>query len=516
MKNTYAIRPVVIALPVLAAFLLFLPPLAARAALPLVLETGRFDWVCVTDAPLVDAYAPLAAHRAAQGLSTLVLSLEEVIRWSPAGDDTTATLRWLAGVAHGQWGARYLLLGGSHALLPAPIHRLSFLDNDNDHPTDAYYACLDGDWDVDGDGLVAEWEDDAADPAVQLGVGRLPADDPQAVSDVVAKIIAFEKRPAAQSPGALFVSSLLDATWDGTGPYPNTPLGFAMSLRDQALAASPTLRAGTLFQGPEVVPPLEDPLNPVALADSLGSRAHDLVFFQLNGSARTWELAGGLNVHEELFAPLADSGRLFLTTMLSGPVADTRGPCILRELIAMRGGGSVGVIAPSGLAYFAPLQYFQQRLWDRLLDGGAERLGDAFDAALADIVGEGGFANSAAATTYWYQTLLGDPALLLRPLDDPTSGVPPTASPARLRAVPNPFNPETVIEFEVAGGDGGLQPVTVEIFDLQGRRVARLLERALLPGPHAVSWRAAGPSGLYFARVTVADTDATVKLTLVE
>ena len=131
MKNTHLIGSIVF---VLACFLLLLPPAAARAGLPLALETVQLDWVCVTDAPLTDAYAPLAAHREAQGLSTLVLSLEEVILWSPAGDDTTATLRWLAGVAAEQWNARYLLLGGSHALLPAPLHRVEYDTADPDHP----------------------------------------------------------------------------------------------------------------------------------------------------------------------------------------------------------------------------------------------------------------------------------------------------------------------------------------------------------------------------------------------
>ena len=156
---------------VLAASLLLILPAIAEADLPTNLTKAHFDWVCVTDAGLVEAYAPLADHRRGQGLACLIVPLDEAILWSPAADDTTATLRWLAGVAHRQWGARYLLLGGSHALLPAPLHRLEFSWGVFEYPTDAYYACLDGDWDVNDNGFVAEWEVDAADPTVHLALG---------------------------------------------------------------------------------------------------------------------------------------------------------------------------------------------------------------------------------------------------------------------------------------------------------------------------------------------------------
>ena len=174
----------------LAALLItFYPLSSALAELPDHLDKVHFDWVCVTDAALAEAYAPLAAHRADQGLAPLVVPLDEVIRWSPAGEDTLATLRWLATVTANQWGAEYLVLGGSHALLPAPIHRLNHPLLDYQNPTDAYYRCLDGAWDVDGDGLYAEWEDDAAEMTVHLTLGRIPADTAEEVTQVVDKIL---------------------------------------------------------------------------------------------------------------------------------------------------------------------------------------------------------------------------------------------------------------------------------------------------------------------------------------
>jgi immune inhibitor A len=68
---------------------------------------------------------------------------------------------------------------------------------------------------------------------------------------------------------------------------------------------------------------------------------------------------------------------------------------------------------------------------------------------------------------------------------------------------PNPFNPSTTIHYAT----DGTAPVTLEIFDLLGRRVSRLVTGIVTPGEHAIVWdgrdRAGRPaaSGIYFARL---------------
>lgn len=73
-----------------------------------------------------------------------------------------------------------------------------------------------------------------------------------------------------------------------------------------------------------------------------------------------------------------------------------------------------------------------------------------------------------------------------------------------LVGVPNPFNPATELRFAL----GRPLPVTVEIYDVAGRMVRRLLQAApLAAGPHAVTWDGcddggrAAASGAYVARV---------------
>jgi hypothetical protein len=66
---------------------------------------------------------------------------------------------------------------------------------------------------------------------------------------------------------------------------------------------------------------------------------------------------------------------------------------------------------------------------------------------------------------------------------------------------PNPFNPETRLVFSLPG-EGS---VTLDIYDVLGRTVARLAEGLYPAGTHSVAWTPGGSvsSGVYFVRLTV-------------
>ena len=80
-------------------------------------------------------------------------------------------------------------------------------------------------------------------------------------------------------------------------------------------------------------------------------------------------------------------------------------------------------------------------------------------------------------------------------------------------AYPNPFNPETQLTFTLPQAG----EVTLIIYDLQGREVARLVDGSLSAGVHNLSFNAAQlSSGLYFARLTSGSFSQTQKLILVK
>ncbi len=67
---------------------------------------------------------------------------------------------------------------------------------------------------------------------------------------------------------------------------------------------------------------------------------------------------------------------------------------------------------------------------------------------------------------------------------------------------PNPFNTTTVIGFSLPKA----MPVSLDIYDILGRKVVRLFEGTSSPGEHSIPWDASGmSSGIYFYRLTAGD-----------
>ncbi len=95
----------------------------------------------------------------------------------------------------------------------------------------------------------------------------------------------------------------------------------------------------------------------------------------------------------------------------------------------------------------------------------------------------------------------------------------PGARRVSVTAHPNPFNPSTTIAFELPGA----MDVSLDIYDLQGRLVRRLLDESpYVAGSHKQVWdgRNAGgqttASGVYFYRFTAGDQKRVGKLTLLK
>jgi len=75
-------------------------------------------------------------------------------------------------------------------------------------------------------------------------------------------------------------------------------------------------------------------------------------------------------------------------------------------------------------------------------------------------------------------------------------------------ASPNPFNPSTHIKFDLPEDSH----VSLNVFDVLGRKVAQLVSDTYAAGYHSVSWDASGvASGVYFARFTAMDAHGNAK-----
>ena len=79
--------------------------------------------------------------------------------------------------------------------------------------------------------------------------------------------------------------------------------------------------------------------------------------------------------------------------------------------------------------------------------------------------------------------------------------------------IPNPFNAETIISFELRAASC----VKLAVYDIEGREVARLIDDWQSAGTHQTTFNAeALPSGIYFARLAAGDFQQTRKMLLIK
>ncbi len=85
---------------------------------------------------------------------------------------------------------------------------------------------------------------------------------------------------------------------------------------------------------------------------------------------------------------------------------------------------------------------------------------------------------------------------------------------------PNPFGPKVEIRYSIPGEYGKAVPVSMCVYDVRGRQVARLLEEMRSPGPGKLSWDGTyrsgslAPSGIYFVELMAGDSRVVTKLVL--
>ena len=83
---------------------------------------------------------------------------------------------------------------------------------------------------------------------------------------------------------------------------------------------------------------------------------------------------------------------------------------------------------------------------------------------------------------------------------------------------PNPFNPETLIAFELPWA----AQVQLEVYDVLGRRVRTLASESYSAGTHSVMWNGRGDEGhpvaggVYFARLVADGQQAVQRMLLVK
>ena len=181
-------------------------------------QTGTCDYLVITKASLATEFEPLLDWKSQKGLTGKVATVEQIDEAYEGGDLQEKIRNYIA-ECYRNFGTEYVLLGGDTDVVPA---RGAYGEvgpyTDSDMPADVYFACLDGTWDNDRDGVYGEWGDGEdggeVDLIADVYVGRAPVSTQSEAESFVRKTIQYEAEGSPNLSDALWVGEMLDSrTW---------------------------------------------------------------------------------------------------------------------------------------------------------------------------------------------------------------------------------------------------------------------------------------------------------------
>jgi hypothetical protein len=157
--------------------------------------------LCPPDDNLVAAWQPLVDWKIATGHPAQIFTTDWIEEHYPNGADLQERIRLFLQDAYTYWGLRWVLIGCDADRIPTR-YAISMAFNQPDGTliaTDYYYACLEGNWDADGDGVFGEsssaGEPDWADTTPEIHVGRVSARSADEVEAFLDKYFTYVRTP---------------------------------------------------------------------------------------------------------------------------------------------------------------------------------------------------------------------------------------------------------------------------------------------------------------------------------
>jgi len=218
------------------------------------------EYLIITSSSWVSRFTPLAEWKTKKGVPAKIVTTSWIYA-NYNGSDRAEQLRNFIKDAYQSWGVVWVLLGGDWWVTTgryawAMDVEYGGADDENDIPTDLYFADLDGSWDDNLNGTYGE-VDDNVDLYPEVFVGRASCDGGSEVTAWVNKLIAYETNPPTDYQ--LNMGFFAEVLW--SNPY--TDAGEAKNLIDDLY-----------------IPPRFDPIT--KLYQSLGNESAGAVIDALN------------------------------------------------------------------------------------------------------------------------------------------------------------------------------------------------------------------------------------------
>jgi len=396
----------------------------------------RCDYLIISTSNLIARAAPpydfnaLLAVRRRSGFITRLISVEWIYA-NYAGADPPARIRRFLQDAHALWGLKYLLIAGTHQLIPARKLYISvpafFLTYTDEIPSDhIYYGCMEGSYDGNGNGRYGEYNDGDnggdVDLTAEILTGRFPVANEIELAHMIRKTLRHEEAVKEEFFHNGFISEKVDfgtivyaepfmeEIRNGSSTYNRINLGYTNSPYDSDFITTNNLhdRDGYLFSRTEALNYLTNRLYSI---NHLG-----------HGARYQCMKLNVLNTNDySSLAALQNPFPYFVYSQACESGAFDTPDCFAEQLVTVSNAAAAVVMnSRNGWASSGSVSgyshYFHRYFWDGAFRGSATTYGEMNEyARRKNLSSVPQYNGSFWRWVYYELNLLGDPAMPVLP-----------------------------------------------------------------------------------------------------
>ncbi len=364
-------------------------------------DGSAVEYVVVTSAALAGEFQRLADWKTQKGVQAAVRTVEWIDQTYPNGVDRAERVRFFIRDAYQNWGTMFVLLGGDTDIVPPRYIESSYYGQES-IPADYYYACLDGNWNYDGDSRFGEArfyavQSDSVDFHFDVSVGRAPVSTLTEADTFVDKTLLYEQNPPilARYPASILVLA--------ERLFPST---HGADIAEEALALVPSwIRKVRLYEESASYPGSIE-LNRQVAVDSINA-GFGIVHHVGHGYRNTMSVgAGTLNNADSDALMNAPKNSVVFAINCSSASIDFNS--IGERWVKNANGGSIAYLGTSRLAFIAASEAYQNAWYSTVFQDSVRSIGTVSNLGRMALYPNAEY-ESANRWNLMATTLLGDP-----------------------------------------------------------------------------------------------------------
>jgi hypothetical protein len=378
------------------------------------LEGSSVSYLIITNDELASTFQQLADYRTSVGMPSVVRSVEWIQSNCLNGADIQETIRFFIKDAYEKWGVEYVVLAGDTDIVPARYIK-DYLYGEAGYtiiPADLYFACLDGNWNADGDNFYGEvsitYGDDLCDMASEVALGRIPVSTVTEAQNYISKVILYEGLASGTNWTNGFLAAAEVLFWINDETPSTDGAAFAEDLIDDFVVPCTNMTSTKYYENYTAYPgSLEE--TKAAVTSAMNSNQYGIM--SQIGHGFFFDMSLGDAVFKVTDADaLENNDHPFLLFALNCASAAFDYSCLMERLVLHPTGGTIASIGSSRAAFPYTSNNYQREFFSLLFCDEVYKLGDVIEQSRLPYIGDVNHP-SFNRWTYMNYTLLGDPGL---------------------------------------------------------------------------------------------------------